>query len=123
MGVDVAVSRCGRVRWVGVSGFGRLPVPDRQPGEETILHDIPSGAERPSAPGPPGTAPGPDAPIYAELARRWQAEGRSVPGLPDPVWESLAAPAGAQPAASGPGRSPAWGSEWNPGAGSERNPG
>ncbi|MFI9362436.1 hypothetical protein ACIG5E_15495 [Kitasatospora sp. NPDC053057] len=30
-------------------------------------------------------------PIYAELARLWQSEGRSVPGLPDPVWESLAA--------------------------------
>ncbi|WBP86631.1 hypothetical protein [Kitasatospora cathayae] len=30
-------------------------------------------------------------PIYVELARLWQSEGRSVPGLPDPVWESLAA--------------------------------
>ncbi|MFJ9774254.1 hypothetical protein ACIRVF_23925 [Kitasatospora sp. NPDC101157] len=36
--------------------------------------------------------PDPEAPIYAELARRWQSEGRSVPGLPDPVREPPAAP-------------------------------
>ncbi|WP_257032375.1 MULTISPECIES: hypothetical protein [unclassified Streptomyces] len=41
-------------------------------------------------PGEPDAGP----PIYAELARRWQAEGRTVPGLPDPVWETLAAPGG-----------------------------
>lgn len=33
-------------------------------------------------------------PIYAELARVWQAAGRAVPGVPDPVWETLAAPGG-----------------------------
>ncbi|MEE1785354.1 hypothetical protein PUR71_20910 [Streptomyces sp. SP17BM10] len=31
-------------------------------------------------------------PIYAELVRLWWAEGRAVPGVADPVWESLAAP-------------------------------
>ncbi|MET8625287.1 hypothetical protein ABZW30_16305 [Kitasatospora sp. NPDC004669] len=30
-------------------------------------------------------------PIYVELARLWLSEGRTVPGLPDPLWESLAA--------------------------------
>ncbi len=53
----------------------------------------------------PGHPPEPDpgVPIYAELARRWQSEGRSVPGLPDPVWESLTAPgASAAPAAAAP---------------------
>ncbi len=70
----------------------------------------------------PVAEPGPETPIYAELARRWQAEGRAVPGLPDPDWEPPAAPAGAQEA-SGSGWSPARASGWNPGAGSGWNPG
>ncbi|WP_369182989.1 hypothetical protein [Streptomyces sp. Y1] len=73
-----------------------MPAPRRRrPVEETILHGeqpFPGLPERP--PDSPGTAD-PEAPIYAELARRWQAEGRTVPGLPDPVWEDLAAPRGA----------------------------
>ncbi|MGW3039485.1 hypothetical protein ACWC9T_05395 [Kitasatospora sp. NPDC001159] len=32
-------------------------------------------------------------PIYVELARLWLSKGRTVPGLPDPLWESLAASA------------------------------
>ncbi|MGW7446760.1 hypothetical protein [Kitasatospora sp. NPDC054795] len=76
----------------------------------------------------PVAEPGPEAPIYAELARRWQAEGRAVPGLPDPVWESLAAPAARdRPAVPGPGRSPERSPErgpgWNPAAGPEWSPG
>ncbi|MFJ6776482.1 hypothetical protein ACIQOV_36935 [Kitasatospora sp. NPDC091257] len=72
----------------------------------------------------PVPEPGPEAPIYAELARRWQAEGRAVPGLPDPVWEALAAPAARdRPAVPGPGRSPEPGTGWNPPAGPERSPG
>ncbi|MFJ9697058.1 hypothetical protein [Kitasatospora sp. NPDC101183] len=59
--------------------------------EETILHGLELEMERPPDTGA-GAGAGADqeAPIYAELARRWQAEGRAVPGLPDPVWESLA---------------------------------
>lgn len=72
----------------------------------------------PVVPVTPITEPGPETPIYTELVRRWQAEGRSVPGLPDPVREPRTAPAGAQPPPSGPVRSPAPGSEWNSGAGS-----
>ncbi|RKT10975.1 hypothetical protein BX285_4908 [Streptomyces sp. 1114.5] len=60
-----------------------MPVPRQWPVEETILHGV-------EPPGEPDAGP----PIYAELARRWQAEGRTVPGLPDPVWETLAAPGG-----------------------------
>lgn len=129
---------------MGVSGFGRLPGPEWQTGEETILRGAPDRppeasqvSQAPEVPGPPDAPEAPDAPdapeapIYAELARRWQAEGRAVPGLPDPVWESLAAPAGAQSAVSGSGRrpleGPAWGSPWsserNPAAGSGWNPG
>ncbi|MBO1414404.1 hypothetical protein [Streptomyces sp. FH025] len=56
-----------------------MPASWRRPADETILH----GAGRPPEPEP-------EAPIYAELARLWQAEGRMVPGLPDPAWEALA---------------------------------
>ncbi|WP_345701621.1 hypothetical protein [Kitasatospora terrestris] len=31
-------------------------------------------------------------PIYHELVRQWRAAGRTVPGRPDPAWESLTAP-------------------------------
>lgn len=49
-------------------------------GEETFLH--------------PGGNPEADAgvPIYAELVQLWWAAGRAVPGVVDPVWESLVAP-------------------------------
>lgn len=136
--VDATVSRCGRGRWVGVSGDGQRFEPERRPHEETILRGAPDRPpERRWTPAartvrtPPATPVAPEAPIYAELVRRWQAEGRAVPGLPDPAWESPAAPAGAQPSVSGSGRSPfaapAWspdrGSAWNPGTGSEWSPG
>lgn len=70
-----------------------MPVARRRLAEETILHGV----------DPPGAPPDAEVPIYAELARRWQAEGRSVPGLPDPVWEALAAPGGE---AHSPGSAP-----------------
>lgn len=62
----------------------------------------------------------PEAPIYAELVRRWRAEGRSVPGQPDQDREPPPAPPGAQPMASGSGsagtdRNPGGGSVWIPG--------
>ncbi len=74
-----------------------MPVPRRRrrPVEETILHALERPVERlvdRPVERPPGEDP--EVPIYAELARRWQAEGRAVPGLPDPVWEALAAPGG-----------------------------
>jgi hypothetical protein len=42
-------------------------------------------------------------PIYNELANAWQAEGRCVPGRPDPLRELLAIVRGStEPAAPGP---------------------
>ncbi|MDH6705988.1 hypothetical protein P3T27_002711 [Kitasatospora sp. MAA19] len=60
-----------------------MPAPRRRSVEETILQGAESYLHL-----------DPEAPIYAELARIWQAAGRTVPGLPDPVWETLAAPGG-----------------------------
>ncbi|GAA0673213.1 hypothetical protein GCM10010193_27380 [Kitasatospora atroaurantiaca] len=32
----------------------------------------------------------PETPIFAELIRQWQADGRTLPGRPDPQWERIA---------------------------------
>ncbi|MFJ9609765.1 hypothetical protein ACIRS1_25825 [Kitasatospora sp. NPDC101176] len=60
-----------------------MPASRREPVEETFLQDAESSLQFE-----------PDVPIYAELARAWRAEGRTVPGLPDPVWEALTEPGG-----------------------------
>ncbi|MFE9251110.1 hypothetical protein [Streptomyces sp. NPDC007088] len=58
----------------------------------------PYAAPPPSVPPPPGYGaqrpdPAPDAdtePEFARLWEQWTAEGRTVPGRPDPEWNALA---------------------------------
>ncbi|MFD5554829.1 hypothetical protein ACFWIA_13475 [Streptomyces sp. NPDC127068] len=80
---------------------GFIPVsrraPDRAP-DRTARGDVPPGrppagrAAGRAAPGPAGPTPryaGAPEPEYRRLAETWRREGRSVPGRPDPEWESL----------------------------------
>lgn len=66
-----------------------------QPPRAGQLPPAPAPYSVPPPPGyglPPGPGPAPDAraePEFTRLWERWTAEGRTVPGRPDPEWTAL----------------------------------
>ncbi|OON75360.1 hypothetical protein B1H18_23020 [Streptomyces tsukubensis] len=65
----------------------QTPPRNRPPGLPASPH--PAGAPPPPPP-PPADRWGPSPePLYSALLAEWSAEGRTLPGRPDPEWNSL----------------------------------
>ncbi|SCK51155.1 hypothetical protein YW7DRAFT_04641 [Streptomyces sp. AmelKG-E11A] len=64
---------------------GRLPGGRAAPGAAPVRPVGPVGGPRYGM----SRAPGGSEPLYTGLAEAWRREGRTVPGFPDPEWESV----------------------------------